>query len=209
MKQFGISLLLLATSVATASAATLLTGATSTRDDFTGLVATVFTSTNASTTINYLGYIDQGDNGLSAAHTVGLYLWDGSAYALQTSATIPAGTGSDLFNGYRWVSIPAITLADTQNTYWAVVATVATGSGDGWGSTGTADAAIGTIGSPTSGYYNTLTPSLTPTLATSGGDAAFQGAVFYNAGNIATAIPEASAAILGGLGSLVLLRRRR
>ena len=227
MKSVTVPLLLLASSLVPASAATsLVVNPSTNRSDFTGIVGFRFTSTNATTEIKYLGFVDQGGDGLSASHTVGLYLWDGSGYALQRSATVSAGTGGDLHNGYRWVSIPSITLSNTGVTSWVVTATVGNGDGDAWGDSfapfnppfanqyepsnaGALDPAIGALnfGPGDAGYYDVDATSLSsPYLAYGSGKGHYS---FYNAGNIATAIPETSAAVLGGLGTLLLLRRRR
>lgn len=219
MKSVSYLLALLAALAFPLSAATsLVVDPATNRNDFTGIVGFRFTSTNASTVINYLGFVDQGGDGLNASHTVGLYLWDGSNYALQRSATVSAGTGNTLHNGYRWISIPSITLSNTGVTFWVVTATVVNADGDAWGdealsgitgSMGTLDPAIGEINlSPgPAGYYDVGATSLGSPNLTFGGPQGFYS--FYNAGNLATAIPETSAAMLGGLGMLTLLRRRR
>jgi hypothetical protein len=219
MKSGTIVFLLVASSLIPVSAATSLVVSPATnRNDFTGIVGFRFTSTNASTAINYLGFVDQGGDGLTASHTVGLYLWDGSNYALQRSATVSAGTGSTLHNGYRWISIPSITLSNTGVTFWVVTATVGNADGDAWGdealsgvtgSMGTLDPAIGEINlAPgAAGYYDVGATSLGSPNLTFGGPQGFYS--FYNAGNLATAIPETSVAVLGCLGLLPLFRRRR
>lgn len=224
MKPVTIPLLLLASTLVPAGAATsLVVNPVNNRNDFTGVVGFRFSSTTATTEIKYLGFVDQGGDGLSVSHTVGLYLWDGSGYALQRSTTVGAGTGADLHNGYRWVSIPTITLSDTGVTSWVVAATVGNGNGDAWGDSfnpplappyepsnaGPLDPAIGTLNFAPghAGYYDVGATSLSSPYLAFGGPQGFYS--FYNAGNIATVIPEPSAAILGGLGSLLLLRRRR
>jgi hypothetical protein len=227
MKPVTIPLLLLASTLVPAGAATsLVVNPVNNRNDFTGVVGFRFSSTTATTEIKYLGFVDQGGDGLSVSHTVGLYLWDGSGYALQRSATVGAGTGADLYNGYRWVSIPTITLSDTGVTSWVVATTVGSGDGDAWGDSfapfvppfpnqfvpsnaGTLDPAIGALNfAPgAAGYYDVGATSLSSPHLAFGGPQGFYS--FYNAGNIATAIPETSAAVLGSLGALLLLRRRR
>lgn len=219
MKPVVYIITLLGASLFPADAATsLVVNPSTNRNDFTGIVGYRFTSTNSSTVINYLGFVDAGGNGLNATHTVGLYLWDGSGYALQRSAVISSGTSDTLHNGYRWVSIPSITLSNTGVTFWVVAATVGNADGDAWGdealsgitgSMGTLDPAIGelNLAPGAAGYYDVGATSLGSPYLTFGGPQGFYS--FYNAGNIATAIPETSAVILGGLGSLVLLRRRR
>lgn len=61
--------------------------------------------------INQLGFYDDGGDGLLVAHDVGLYHYTG-VFTLIAKATIPAGTGALLQDGYRWVSIPTVTLTD-------------------------------------------------------------------------------------------------
>jgi hypothetical protein len=61
--------------------------------------------------INQLGYYDEGGDGLQVAHEVGLYHYTG-VFTLIAKATIPAGTAATLQDGYRWVSIPTVTLTD-------------------------------------------------------------------------------------------------
>jgi hypothetical protein len=224
MKSVVIPLLLLTSSLVPASAATsLVVNPVNNRNDFTGVVGFRFTSTNVTTEIKYLGFVDQGGDGLNAPHQVGLYLWDGAGYKLQRSATVAAGTGADLHNGYRWVSIPTITLSDPGVTFWIVAATVANGDGDNWGDSftpfvppfpnqfvpsnaGTLDPAIGALNFAPgdAGYWGVGSLSSPYLSYAPGGHYSF-----YNAGNIATAIPETSTAVLGGLGTLLLLRRRR
>ncbi|MES2658845.1 MAG: glycosyl hydrolase [Verrucomicrobiota bacterium] len=62
------------------------------------------------TTINRVGFWDQGGDGLLAAHTVALYGYNGSSYVSLNSVTIPAGTAGELSRGYRWVTIPDLVL---------------------------------------------------------------------------------------------------
>jgi hypothetical protein len=176
------------------------------RNNFSGSVGSTFTSISASTVINRLGFYDAGGDGLAAAHTVGLYLWDGSAYQLQTSATISAGTGATLDGGYRWVSIADYTLSNLNSQYYLVMATMTNADGDAWGDVQTFPTnPIGTMDAR--GWWSTggITATFTPNLV--GNGYAGLGDVYY-AGNLGY-IPEPSTALLGGLGMLALLRRRR
>ncbi|HEY8832609.1 MAG TPA: DUF4082 domain-containing protein [Gemmatimonadaceae bacterium] len=59
-------------------------------------------------TVNYLGFWDDGANGLSESHQIGL--WDPFGNLLAT-ATVDAGTGDLLVNSTRLVSIDPITLS--------------------------------------------------------------------------------------------------
>lgn len=224
MKVAAIPFLLLALSQLPASAATsLVVNPVNNRNDFTGVVGFRFSSTNATTEINYLGFVDQGGDGLNAPHTVGLYLWNGSNYALQRSVTVGAGTAAPLHNGYRWVDVPTITLSNLGVTFWMVTASVASGDGDAWGDSfgaplappflpsnaGSLDPAIGELNFAPgdAGYYDAVNTSVTSPNVYFGPGAGFYS--FYNAGNIATAIPEPATSLLGGLGVLLLVRRRR
>jgi len=64
--------------------------------------------TNQSIVIDSLGVLDVDGNGLDAAHDVGL--WDASGNSLAT-ATVLAGTGSALQDGFRFESITPVVLA--------------------------------------------------------------------------------------------------
>jgi len=87
------------------------------------------------TTINSLGYWDQGGDGLATSHIVSLYAYAGhdSAYNLLASVTIDAGTVDPLINGYRWVSIGNLNLPDIGQGggYYAILATH-DGAADPW-----------------------------------------------------------------------------
>lgn len=80
-------------------------------------------------TITALGYIDLNDtspgvgadgDGMQEEHTVSL--WLDVAGTLVTSVVIPAGTGSDLIDGYRWVQIPEGSLTLLADTEYVVSA---------------------------------------------------------------------------------------
>lgn len=58
-------------------------------------------------TISTLGFYDQGGDGLATAHEVGI--WNLSR-TLLASATVPAGTGGTLADGFRYVEITPVTL---------------------------------------------------------------------------------------------------
>lgn len=55
-----------------------------------------------------LGFYDAEDPGLLSSHEVGIF--DASSRALLVSGIVPAGTTAPLQNGFRWLSIPAVTL---------------------------------------------------------------------------------------------------
>lgn len=201
------ALLVLASGGAHAAITALLTtpGSGTLRNDFTGSVGSTFTSISATTVINRLDFYDAGGDGLAETHTVGLYLWDGSAYQLQTSATIGAGTGATLDGGYRWVSIADYTLGNLNPQYYLVMASTTNG-GDAWGDYQTFPTNL--IGQMDArGWWSTsgVTATFTPNLVGNGFGGL--GATYY-AGNIGY-IPEPSAAALAGFAALGLVLRRR
>jgi hypothetical protein len=106
-------------------------------------------ATVGSTTINALGFWDQGGDGLLSDHTVSLFQYAGtlSAYNLLATVTVSAGTVDPLIGGYRWASITPITLPDNgQNGgYYAILASE---NLDAWssgiGNPTTVDSTIGT-----------------------------------------------------------------
>jgi hypothetical protein len=58
--------------------------------------------------VTNLGLFDFGNDGLNASHTVEIWTNGGSLLA---GVTIPAGTGTSLINGFRYVSVPPFQLA--------------------------------------------------------------------------------------------------
>lgn len=60
-------------------------------------------------TVNYLAFWDAGSDGFAESHDVGLYDFSGST--LISSATLGAGTGAQLLDGFRLVAVPSFTLA--------------------------------------------------------------------------------------------------
>jgi len=65
-------------------------------------------SLNQPQTITALGFYDASEDGLLSSHGIGLY--EASSQTLLASATVPAGSGSWLQNGFRWVPIPSVSL---------------------------------------------------------------------------------------------------
>src|SRR5262249_43504536 len=74
------------------------------QNSFAGTVGGIFlTSYSYYPQVNWLGYYDQGGDGLANSHLV--TLWDNSTQGIIASATVPAGTAAPLVNGYRWVAL--------------------------------------------------------------------------------------------------------
>lgn len=198
---------LLALSSGGAHAATaLVTSGSGILNSHNGVLGGTFTA-NASGTavINRLGFYDHDGDGLTVGHDVGLYLWDGSAYTLQVKATIPAGTTATLEGGFRWVDIADFTLSDTGFQSYLIYATTTAGDGDLWGVTTAFDTSIG---STYQGWYGSDPIGSLGSSADLDGTGSTPPSIF-NAGNVGYVVPEPSAALLGGLGLLCLLRRRR
>ena len=63
---------------------------------------------SSAVTLTNLGLFDSGSNGLNTSHAV--TIWTSTGMQL-VQATIPAGTGGTLINGFRYVSIAPFTLA--------------------------------------------------------------------------------------------------
>jgi len=91
-----------------------------------------YTPSETGSIINALGFWDPTGNGLAAAHTVDLYQYNGNNYNLLASATVQAGTADPLINGYRWASIPTLSLPDIGQggDYYVILASQ--GGGDNW-----------------------------------------------------------------------------
>ena len=58
--------------------------------------------------VGSLGFYDAEDPGLLSSHEVGIF--DATSRALLVRGTIPAGTAAPLYNGFRWLPIPSVTL---------------------------------------------------------------------------------------------------
>ena len=188
-------------------------------NNVTGMIGYRFAASEYLTQeINGLGFVDAGENGLSVSHQVGLYHWDGSAYTLQRSVTIGAGTGYFLNGGYRWSPIATYALTDlTANAYF-VGATVTSGDGDAWGGINSAD--FTSVGNATlNAGYNATAGSFSSSILPSTWNGSFPGNTFYNAPNITTStvpsgVPEIDPAGFGSVaalltGALGLIERRR
>jgi hypothetical protein len=59
-------------------------------------------------TVNYLAFWDAGSDGFAVSHDVGIY--DASGSTLISSATLAAGSGAPLVDGFRLVPVTSFTL---------------------------------------------------------------------------------------------------
>ncbi|HEY6769178.1 MAG TPA: PEP-CTERM sorting domain-containing protein [Candidatus Sulfotelmatobacter sp.] len=79
----------------------------------------IFTA-NSPITVTSLGVFDNGSDGLSVSHDVGIF--DDTTRALLGSTTVPAGTGGTLIDGFRYESVSSFSL--TQGDSYVIVMTM-------------------------------------------------------------------------------------
>lgn len=105
------------------------------RNDYTGNLGTIF-RVNQDVTITMLAYYDHGGNGLAVSHTLRLYetLDAAATGTVIAEVVVPAGTGTRLSDGFRWVELPTpVTLSPQGGDDWYnLTATVGYGDGDTW-----------------------------------------------------------------------------
>ncbi len=109
------------------------------RDNHTGQLGMLFRipATAPGVTVRALGFYDDGGNGLSQAHEVGIWFTGNNAASgtLLASTVVPPGLKAPLHFGYRWVNLtpPLTLLPQTEGDDWYVLgARVISGSGDAW-----------------------------------------------------------------------------
>jgi hypothetical protein len=79
----------------------------------------IFTA-NAPISVTSLGVFDNGGDGLSISHDVGIF--DDTTQTLLGSTTVPAGTGGTLIGGFRYESVSPFSL--TQGDSYVIVMTM-------------------------------------------------------------------------------------
>jgi len=176
-----------------------------------------YANSSGTATINQLGFYD-GPNGaegsvgdgLQVAHDVGLLITnEDNSHSVIAKVTIPAGTGATLSGGYRWVSIPEVTLTKTSQgaDFYILVASMDT---DNWSWSGGVEAVSGQS-------FGTLTNngwSSSAAMQSVGMEDSIYPDVGYTVGgpNMGYAVPEPSLSALlvtGLVGWLASARRKR
>lgn len=171
--------------------------ATSQGDELYGWVFTV----NAPITVTALGVFDNGDDGLSVSHAVGIF--DQSSQALLGSATVPAGGGS-LIGDFRYVDVSSFSLA--QGASYVIAMTMPSGNSDFQTIDNTSVATASQISFVSSAFDSGSTLAFPTT------DASFNDGMFGpNFTFTASTTPEPSFYVVLGLGltGLVYAVRRR
>ena len=181
----------------------LSTGA---QNGYVGYVGDIFlTSYNYYPQVNYLGYYDNGGDGLANSHVVSL--WDNSAgNTLLATVTVPAGTAAPLVDGFRWVQLSS-TVNLTYNNWYIIDAQ--TDNVDTWGDLITGDGQVAFSGQyanldggyefSRAGRYDSSEP---PSNQAGGSDAIYPAA---NLGYNLIPVPEPSTLALLGIGAGMLL----
>ncbi len=173
-------------------------------DTINAAVGYQFTPTS-NLTVVALGFYDAGQDGLTIAHSVQLWMWTGptngfSSGLLVGSVTIPAGTSATLIGDYRYEPIPSITL--TNGVTYGLQASSTT---DQWPER---DGSF-TLDLPVvmnQAWYN----GGDPTLFQGGLQSVTETGSVYLAPNLlGFAVPEPSSVLLVGLGAEALWARRR
>ena len=85
------------------------------RNNFLGSVGGAFQVGSTDAVVTHLGFYDANNDGLVESHQVALFPGDGGAPLI--TVTVPAGTGSYLTNGYRWVPLDAPFVLRANTTY--------------------------------------------------------------------------------------------
>jgi hypothetical protein len=158
---------------------------------------------SSSFTVNELGWYDQGGDGLSRSHPIGI--WDLNSQALIVTVTVPAGTAATLDGGYRMVSIPNTILAMGQ---YVIGGLTDPSDGDALylNVTEVISPPVSWFGFRFSGVSSTL---IYPGTEGQGGTDGLYGPMFgFAAGTSSTPEPASLGLVGGSLLAALLLRRR-
>jgi hypothetical protein len=164
----------------------------------------IFTA-NAPITVTSLGVFDNGGDGLSISHNVGIF--NETTETLLGSTAVPAGTGGTLLDGFRYESVSPFSL--TQGGTYVIVMTMPQGNQDLQTIEATSETTASQITWDNSAFSASSSLAFPPT---SGNGAFAQGLFGPNFTFASTAVtPEPSTIALLGTGvlSLVGFARRR
>lgn len=162
-------------------------------------IGTLFTVGASGLSVTSLGIWDEGANGLTDSHAVGL--WD-STGTLLGSVTVPSGTGGTLSNSFRYAALGTpVTLTAGQS--YTLGAYYANGSADRYRTNSTTPTFSTDVSSPFARWI--LNSSLVRPTNTALGEAYVGPNLEYGV------IPEPAtwALFAAGLSTILVLRRRR
>lgn len=169
--------------------------------NYNGNFGWIFTL-SSSVTVTGLGYFDANSDGLSDAYPVGIFDTSGN---LLTSATVPAGTGGTLLDGFRFVPASLVLGPGTYEigAYYASIDL----DNFLFGESGSVTIPGLTLGSAFTEMGNSLAYTVinagNPSFATQG---------YFGPNFTVSSVPEPTTlalAGLGGLAALVVARRRK
>lgn len=195
----------------TAHGATLLsiTNTNGRSPAFTGTIGASFKVGASDLLVTSLGFQDFNDNGLTQDHKVGI--WTSASGLLEADALVTAtvpigGSALTVVSHFQYVTLASPVTLLAGQTYFIGAQTFATGTVDQW-----SDGDVDNV-TPSSeieaGLYDAKYSSSSFGKPTS--DGAGNTPERWGPANMQfTVVPEPSAALLGGLGVLCLLRRRR
>ena len=199
-----LSAILLAPGPAARAQLTLITGngtLGSLRTDSNTTVGLGFTVGAETITVTQLGAWDEGGNGLTASHPVGLFSSGGT---LLGSVTVSAGTGDTLLNGYRYATLSSPVALSASTTY-VIGAYFTSGGPDAWRQNTT----DGVVTSDVATYYTAYANGTGLTFPNN--QISTQVLAGANAIYVATIPEPATTALLAALatGALAVARSRR
>jgi PEP-CTERM motif-containing protein len=165
----------------------------------------IFTA-NAPLSVTSLGVFDNGSDGLSISHGVGIF--NETTQTLLGSTTVPAGTGGTLIDGYRYESVSPFLL--TQGDSYAIVMTMPEQNSDFQIILATSETTAGQITYVTSAFADSSTLVFPPT----DGNGDFAQGLFgpnFTFVSATATTPEPSSIMLLGTGVLSIagFARRR
>ena len=101
----------------------------------TGTVGDLFQTSGSATVVRALGFWDEGGDGLTVSHDVGI--WNASVSGVTdptplASVSVPSGTSAPLYQGYRWVNLATPVTLTADKSFYTIGAWTTGSDGDGW-----------------------------------------------------------------------------